>query len=356
METSFSNAIRLTVREWLCVAVFAALLFGLPAAWKRYEPFALEPDQRMPHDLSNDYWLYQRFAELSVERYDTFLFGDSVIWGEYVIPKDTLSHYLNQLSGRERCANLGLDGAHPLAVAGLIEHYAQSVTGKNVLLHCNPLWLTSPRTDLQDDGDEPFNHPGLVPQFVPPITRYKKDVSHRIGILVEQRVAFSSWTGHLQQAYYGQSDIPGWTLKRPYDNPFGPLTRGLPQTDDKLRHEPIPWFQRGKRGELEQDYPWVDLDTSLQWQAFQRAVAILQKRGNRVFVLVGPFNEHLLKPASLKRYGEIKSAIARWLASEGIPHLVPAPLPSEQFGDASHPLAAGYEELARLLLAKRFIN
>src|SRR5438309_1830688 len=135
---SFSNAMRLTGRQWLGVALFALLLPLAPVLWKVYEPFEPGPDYRMPHELSNDYWLYQRFGDLAAARYDTVLIGDSVIWGEYATPAETLSHYLNEQSGQERYANLGLDGAHPLALLGLVQHYAGSVRGKNVILHCNP--------------------------------------------------------------------------------------------------------------------------------------------------------------------------------------------------------------------------
>jgi hypothetical protein len=96
---------------------------------------------------------------------------------------------------------------------------------------------------------------------------------------------------------------------------------------------------------------WVNLATSPQWQAFQRTVATLQARANRVFVLVGPFNEHMLKEPSLTRYLTIKRGIAAWLEAEKIPHFVPAALPSELYADASHPLAEGYALLARQLLA-----
>jgi hypothetical protein len=343
--TTFSNGIRLTGREWLGVGLFAVLLIVFaPALWKRVEPFPLEPDYRMPHDLSNDYWLYERYAGLAANHYDTFLIGDSVVWGEYVTRQETLSHYLNELAGQEFCANLGLDGAHPLALSGLVDHYARSISGKNVILQCNPLWMSSPRADLQDDKATDFNHPRLVPQFVPRIPSYHEEVSPRIGIGVEQHVPFNGWTNHLQQTYYDRTDVPTWTLEHPYDNPLKPLVRDLPPADDALRHLPQPWYKSGITG---QDYPWVDLESSLQWHAFQRVVEILQRRDNRVFVLVGPFNEHLLNPESRERYQQVKATIAAWLREKQVPHLVPPPLPSELYGDASHPLAAGYAMLAR---------
>jgi hypothetical protein len=344
---AMSNAVRLTLGEWLFVLMFTAVMVMFaPLGWEKVETFAPEPDYREPHDLSNDYWLYRRWAALAAARHDTLLVGDSVVWGEYVTEEQTLSHYLNHLAAKERCGNLGLDGAHPLALAGLIEHYAGSVTGKNVILQCNPLWLSSSRRDLQEGEDNEFNHPRLVPQFVPRIPIYKANVSERIGIVVEQHVPFNSWVKHLQQAYYG-NDIPGWTLEHPYDDPLKPLLAGLPPTDKTPRHLSQPWY---KSGITRQEFPWVDLDTSLQWHAFQRAVRILRGRENRVFVLVGPFNEHMLEPLSLKRYQQIKAQIAGWLKSEQIPHAVPESLPSELYGDASHPLAEGYRQLAQELL------
>jgi hypothetical protein len=351
---AFSNGIRLTGRQWLGLGLFAAMMLVLaPAAFNRAEKFALEPDYRIPHDLSQDYWLYECYAGLAADRYDLLLIGDSVVWGEYVTPRETLSHDLNELAGRERCANLGLDGAHPLALGGLVEFYAQQVSGKDVLLHCNPLWMSSPRADLQDEQATEFNHPRLVPQFAPNIPAYKAEISPRLGILLERHLPWSRWAAHLQHAYYDRTDIPGWTLEHPYDNPLTPIMRGLPPPDESRRHLPQPWY---KSGITRQDYPWVDLGTSLQWRAFQGVVELLLRRGNRVFVLVGPFNEHLLSPESLRRYQEVKATIGDWLTARHVPHALPPPLPSEQYGDASHPLADGYRQLAAQLASDPFFR
>lgn len=346
--TSFSNGVRLSLRQWIGIGVFVLLLIAsTPSIWKRVESFEPGADYRIPHDLGNDYWLYERWAGVAASQSDVLLIGDSVVWGEYVVPAETLSHYLNELSGKERFANLGLDGTHPLALSGLVEHYGGAVKGKRVFLQCNPLWMSSPRADLQDEKATEFNHPRLVPQFSPPIPSYKEENSTRLGVLVEQRVPFSSWANHIQQAYYNRTDIPAWTLEHPYENPLGPLTKPLPPSTDALRHLPQPWY---KSGITKQDYPWVNMNTSLQWQAFRDVVSTLRQRGNTVFVLVGPFNEHLLEPASLARYRQVQGTITAWLGKNGIPHVAPPALPSELYGDASHPLAAGYKELARQLL------
>jgi hypothetical protein len=212
--------------------------------------------------------------------------------------------------------------------------------------------MSSPRRDYQDEKQFDTSHPRLIPQFIPRIPGYKEDISHRIGVLVEQRVPFNSWTSHLQTAYYGGTDIPSWTLEHPYDNPIQPLTTpGANATrlaaQESLRHSPIPWY---KSGITKQDFPWIDLRTSLQWRSFQRAVEILQGRKNRVFVLVGPFNEHMLEPESLEGYRKLKAGIVSWLEEAGVPHLAPEALPSNLYGDASHPLAEGYKVLAEEVL------
>jgi hypothetical protein len=342
-----SNAIQLTGRQWVGVGLCAlALVFLGPTLWTRIERFDLEPDYRLPYDLSADYWLYDRYSRLAASQYDAVVIGDSVVWGQYVRREETLSHYLNEETGRERFANLGVDGAHPAALAGLLEHYAADISDKIVVIHCNPLWLSSPRHDLQVTEEFRFNHPRLVPQFSPMIPCYKEEMSARIGIVVEQRVPFSAWTNHLQQAYYERTDIPSWTLEHPYDNPLESLAQGLPPSDNLLRHEPIPWTARGIK---KQDFPWVEPATSIQWRFFRRAVEILRDRANHVFVLLGPFNEHMLADKSLEDYQKVKAGLESWLREEGIAYAAPPPLPSDYYADASHPLATGYALLAHAL-------
>ena len=224
------------------------LFFFAPRLWKAFEPFPLEPDYRMPHDIANDYWLYERHADQSAEHYDAVLIGDSVVWGEYVKRDETLSHYLNEITGEQRYANLGLDGANPLALEGLVEHYAGNVKGKTVLLECNLLWLSSPNIDLlQDENGKNVNsHPRLAPQFSPRIPSYNEDLSTRLGVVVEQHTPLAPWTNHLQQAYYNRSDIPAWTLAHPYDSPVAPLTQLACLASDHSAHqEPRSWEENG---------------------------------------------------------------------------------------------------------------
>ena len=65
----------------------------------------------------------------------------------------------------------GLNGLFPLAQEGLIDCWAGSLRHQKVLLHCNLLWMTSPKADLSTDKEERFNHSRLVPQFFPRIPK-----------------------------------------------------------------------------------------------------------------------------------------------------------------------------------------
>jgi hypothetical protein len=94
-ETRFVNAMRLSARQWLVVAaIVAAVLVATPWVWKKIERFETGPDYRIPYALSKDYWLYERRLK-RLAATDIVVFGDSVIWGEYVRSDGTLTHFLS---------------------------------------------------------------------------------------------------------------------------------------------------------------------------------------------------------------------------------------------------------------------
>ena len=95
-----------------------------------------------------------------------------------------------------------------------------------------------------------------------------------------------------------------------------------------------------------QDLDWVKASGSFQWRQFQRCVEILRARGNRLLVVVGPFNEHMLTETGLVGFRTLKADVEAWLESEGVDHVSPAVLPSEMYADASHPLEEGYARLS----------
>jgi len=318
-----SNGVRLSGREWIVVvAIISALFCFGPVIWKLAEKFEPGPDYRLPYELSNDYWLYKRYCRWACSQDKTLVIGDSVIWGHYVPKDNTLSHYLNKIAGQNQFANLGVDGIHPVALAGLLRYYGQDLSDKNVILHFNPLWLSSKKHDLQIEKEFHFDHPKLAPQFFPNIPCYKASYSKRISAVVERYVPFFSWTSHLNKQ--------GGTGFQPVETRPG-------------------WPSHSAAAAVAEDLQWVALETSLQWRFFRSSVEILKARGNRVFVLVGPFNEHILQVQSIDTYRKMKSEIETWLKQNNVPYCAPEILPSELYRDASHPLSGGYALLAKYL-------
>jgi hypothetical protein len=347
IETPFSsNNIRLSWCGWVIVAITCLVLFRFgPSLWGRIEKFDPGVDYRLPYTLGNDYWLYSRYCRWACSKYDTVVVGDSVVWGHYVSQDNTLSHYLNQYAALDRFANLGVDGFHPAALSGLLKYYGKDISGKKVIIQFNPLWMSSPKHDLQTEKEFHFNHPKLVPQFFPRIPCYKDSFSKRFSAVVERYVPFFGFTSHLRIVYFQNMAPSNWTLDHPYKNPLGAVTLELPASSDKLQ-ENASWTEKGI---AQEDFQWVMPAQSLQWRFFRQTIKLLRARKNTVFVVVGPFNEHMLKPDSYKTYQKIKSEIQTWLQRNNVAYCVPDVLPSELYRDASHPLGPGYAMLAKKL-------
>lgn len=104
-----ANAIRLNLGEWIIVAILVsvAVLLG-PWIWKRYEAYEPDATYRMPFAMSEDYWHFERLAEHAKESERVFVVGDSVVWGEYVLPGQSIAGQLNRRTESERFANLGV--------------------------------------------------------------------------------------------------------------------------------------------------------------------------------------------------------------------------------------------------------
>lgn len=339
-----SNDVRLSVRQWLVVvALVCGCLVLVPRVWECLEPFEPSTDYRIPHVLSDDYWLYNRWMEEIVGQNRIPIIGDSVVWGEYVTPVESLSQMLNRHEGGQRFANAGLNGSHPLALEGLVDQLGGRVRHRAVILHCNLLWMSSTERDLQSDRELSFNHPRLVPQLVPRIPSYQVPADERLGNIVDRQLNFRGWVHHLRIAHFGNLDLHSWSLEHPYRSPVSVIDRSLPGPDRAPRHDPASWFERGID---RQDFPWVSPSTSLQFQGFQRMLLTLRHRGNSVFVIVGPFNEYLPTDESLKRYNVLQQYVRDWLTEQHVPHLMATAIESEKYGDASHPLASGYDDLA----------
>jgi hypothetical protein len=370
-DIPFVNEMRLNWRNWLiAIGLIVIVLLGTPRIWKKIERFDTGNDYRIPYSLSRDYWLYNRRLEQVVKSTNAVILGDSVTWGEYVAPDGTLSHFLSEESGKpEAFVNGGVNGLFPLALEGLVDYYGKPLKGRKIMVNCNLLWMSSPKADLQTHKEEKFNHSRLVPQFTPEIPCYKADANERLSVIVERNVSFMSWVTHLQSAYYSDKSVPIWTLQddgeepphypNAYKNPFSQIKLEVPAApkDDPERGPASPrhksWLQNG--GSPAQ-FEWVEIESSLQWGAFKRAIEKLRSRGNQVFVLVGPFNEHMIGTESMPGYRKLYEGVTAWLKEHGVAFAAPKPLASELYADASHPLTEGYRLLATELFSDAAFN
>ena len=340
-----SNAERLSRTEWFGLLLALAFLGAIAGpVWGKMEAFDPSPSYRIPYEQSEDYWLFSKYCEEASEPDKSFVIGDSFVWGQYVKEEETLAAFLNQQAGSNQFVNAGLDGTHPLALEGLIKHYCGSLRDRQVVLHLNLLWVSSPQADLQLERGPGFNHPRLVPQFTPTIPSYRAPVSDRLGIVLARYLPVLDWSRHIRNAYFSNTDLPRWTLENPYQNPLRQLTLNLPPSEDDPHPDAQAWFVDGA---MQQTPPWVNLETSLQWQAFKRLVDILQARGNDLFVLVGPLNEHMLEPSNAVLYREVLVQAESWLRTRGLAYYISPVLPSGLYADMSHPFGEGYALLAR---------
>lgn len=357
-----TNEQRLDLRQWAVVLALVALVaLVTPRLWKHLERFDTGSDYRIPYQLSNDYWLIEWRMQQTAAAKPVAVLGDSVVWGEYVKADGTLPHFLNRQAGQaERFVNAGINGLFPLSLEGLLRHYGGALHQRKVIVVCNLLWLSSPKADMQDDKAQDLNHAALVPQFCPNIPSYQADAGARLSAVIGRHVGFFAWANHLQCAYFNQQSLTRWTLDadanqpmchpNSYRNPLGQITLAIPSglADDaargpgSARHKP--WTAHASHTMA---FEWVKLDSSLQWAAMQRTVGLLRARGNDVLVLVAPFNENMMTDAGRDTYRKLRGGISAWLDQQHVPHVVPETLPSELYADASHPLTAGYEELAR---------
>ncbi|MGK0185472.1 MAG: hypothetical protein ACI9R3_001250 [Verrucomicrobiales bacterium] len=361
------NPFQLDGKHWfLAFALVAIVAVLLPELGSQPQVFANPPDYRVPYSVSKDYWLYGRHLDRAAnDPAAVFVVGDSVVWGEYVKKDGTLSHFLNTQRGSAtglNYVNAGVNGQFPLALDGLLTHYGRAIRGRKVLLHCNLLWMSSPEADLSSTKEQAFNHQPLVPQLPGSVPCYKADVDTRLGHLVDHAIPVFAFSNHLQIARFDAMSLPDWTLatdgKWPpsypniYANPLTLLTAPIPAEPvidsergvDSKRHQP--WFSRGLKP---QSYAWVPLEDSLQWAAFQRIVQRLRAWSCDVIVVLGPFNTHMITNENRTAFDAMSSGVQQWFFENGVGYVAPDTLPQEYYGDASHPLTAGYEQLASIL-------
>jgi hypothetical protein len=341
-----ANALQLSPREWLAaLGLLAGILLVFFALRPKIASPQLAADYRIPYPLTDHYDLYERYSVLAASRYDVLLVGDSVVWGQCCDRDQTLAHHLNSLSGSERFANLGLDGMHPVALSLLLQYHAPGISGKQVVLQANPLWYIS--TGPQRGREELLlNRPHLGPRIGPTLASYHEKIAQVLGSALGKLPVARTLGLAAGQLASQRLEVLSWSLEHPYENPLKTLTYLLPEPEKRApRPPPVPFA----RLLAQENALWEELETSVQWAEFKHAVEILEERGNRVFIVLGPLNEAILTPASRSAYAGIKRQMEQWCQRTGHRYAVAEPPPSEAFEDICHPTGAGYLELAKRL-------
>ena len=338
-----SNGLVLKPKE-LAVTVAAVLLLTLavlPYCWQKFRRAQIPRGFRLSEKLRDDYYGYRMVARAVCAKYPAVFLGDSVIWGMYVGNENTLPELLNARFGRDEIGNLAVDGLHPVAMEKLLGAHGGDITGKRVYLYWNPLWMNTPLYDLSGEEKFSINHPRLLPQFDRSFGSYRAGVGERWSAFLEQSVAFCAWLRHFRAVHCGNRDIKkviaaGDELSE-YD-PAKKLVRVRGALSWKVKRIPV------------QDWPWVATKDSRQYAAFRRVIALLQKRGNHVTVVLGTVNPHMQTPESLARYRKLRAEVKTDLQKSKVAVIDLPELESREYADASHPLADGYRKLADFMV------
>ena len=307
-------------------------------------------DFRLSYDLRDDYIGYRHIAEAVCKDRPAVFIGDSVVWGMYVDNANTIPALLNRKAGREEFGNLAVDGLHPVAMETLVKAYGGAIRGKRVYLYWNPLWMNSPLYDLSGDGEFSINHPRLLPQLDWRMKSYRAPLADRLGALLDRAFDYRAYLHHYRVAFLGNDDFKTWIAKHPNENLFEKLSYTYdPVEKKKNANSKIAW---DKAGIAKQDWQFVEPGRSRQWRSFRAVIATLKERGNRVHVVVGTLNPYMQTPASLERYKKLRAAALADLEKAGVAVIELPELPSAEYADASHPLAAGYATLADFIFTQ----
>jgi hypothetical protein len=202
--------------------------------------------------------------------------------------------------------------------------FARFIDGLNVAeeRHCQLRMVERAEEVLREA--KPKEDPQWLTEKIP--AYYETKFEERFGIAVRHQFPSFGWVTHMQNVCFGGDDIPAWTVKNPYSVPAVQEFPDLPT--DKAPSLAKPWTTRKIK---QVDFQFVPLDKSYQWRYFCQLVELLQSRGNKVFVLVGPYNEHMMKGKAVDLYkNQIKPGMVSYLKEHNIPFLAPEPLPDRK--------------------------
>ena len=337
-----TNGLVLKPREFVITvaAVLVLTLAVLPYAWRKTRRVELDKNFRLAENLRDDYYGYRMVADAVCKKYPSVFLGDSVIWGKCVDNEHTLSELVNRELGKDEIGNLAVDGLHPVAMERLLIDHGEAIRGKRVFLYWNPLWMNTPSEDLSGTSKASINHPRLLPQFDPSYKGYRAKFGDRWSAFLEQKVSFAAWMRHCRAAYCDNQDVKKV------------IASGKPRTaytpaEGSGRANSDAWWE--KRGVKVQDWPWVSPAKSRQYAAFRRVIKLLEKRGNKVTVVLGTINPYMQTPGCLKRYRKLRAEVVADMRKNGVEFIDLPELESREYADASHPLVGGYRKLAAVI-------
>ncbi len=323
--------------------LLTALTIVMPPVFSPAEKKDFSSNYRIPYELGEDYYLYSRYIETMAGEKSVMVLGDSVIWGHYVQHDQTLSARLNSIYGKNIFYNAGIDGIHPAAMKGLMEHYGKSVKNRKVIVGLNLLWMSSPRHDLTGARNDEINHRSLLSQFSDRIPAYGASVEDKVSNIINRNITFLGWINHIKKNFFKNESFYKWTLKNPIASPAEFFVK------EKSKEYRIPASLPGKG--IKQDVKWVNTEKSYQWKKIKELISLLKNGNNKIMVLMTPYNTASLTDKSLEKYNRIIEEIQKYFSDNSVAHTGPVKLDKKFFADASHPGAEGYtitaEEITR---------
>lgn len=336
----------LSVRGWSGVlVVFVLVVIGLPRAWVAVESFDPELNWRQPTRVAEDYWQIHRWLRAAERKESIVILGDSVVWGEFAKPNETLAAHLSMINGENEFANLGVQGLYPVALLGLLKIEAPR---SPPLLLFNPIWMTSARRDLSLLASEretvSVNHQALLPQWIGSPVSYRATLEERLSRWGLQQSQLRRWSNHLSYEHLDGQDLPTWLRAHPSRFPWQ-ASDGIVLGPEDEPGQPI---RRRLIPENSISYEWVEPDDSLQYQAFLKCVELLSQHGKPPCVLLASLSSSGRTPECLNSESQIAQRLRDDLEQRQIA-VVNLKASSEVMADASHPTPDGYRAWAETI-------
>lgn len=329
----------------LIVAGLVGMACVLPWHFGRSMRMEVRSDFRIHKSMREDYFTWGHVARNAAAHPVVLLLGDSAMWGPFVRHDETFSAALRRQCSSQNVVNLGLEGLHPIAMKTLVASAKSVFRKRDILLYFNPIWLNTRESDMQEAGTATSQHPVLLPQFSRDFPAYSAPLEKRLSRWMEQSLPVSRTLSHIRLSRYENKGLGAWMVESPRANPLMPLFQSISVAEpDAYRPDTRSWQERHLSV---QDWQWLQPKESRQWACFLDIVISLKKQDNRVFVILGTINPHILTEPSRERLRELRQSATQRLQEMAVPFALASDLPENQYADASHPLAEGYAIMAK---------